>query len=138
LTDLHTKLAEAQKDNSDYASGIANLERDLTSANTTIYMLQAAVNHTSPPTTKPIELPYPPEFSADRKKLLNIISKVCSKCGAESSCYIDDQHKLHYIYCFLKGNAQNQIQPYVLPDKINLENMEALISILKAAFGNPD
>jgi hypothetical protein len=38
----------------------------------------------------------------------------------------------------LKGNVQIQIQPYVLTDKINLENVEILISILEAAFGNPD
>jgi hypothetical protein len=138
LTDLHAELAEAQKDNSDYASRIADLERDLTSANTTIRMLQAAVNHTSLPTAKPIELPHPPEFSGDRKELLNFISKVRSKLAGESSRYIDDQHKIRYVYGFLKGNAQNQIQPYVLSDKINLENVEALISILEAAFGDPD
>jgi hypothetical protein len=101
-------------------------------------MLQAAINHTSLPTTKPIELPHPPEFSGDHKELLNFISQVCSKIGGESSRYIDDQHKLRYVYGFLKGNAQNQIQPYVLPDKIKLENVESLISILKATFGDPD
>jgi hypothetical protein len=138
LTDLCTEVAEAQKDNSDYASRIADLECDLTSVNTTIRMLQATINHTSLPTTNPIELPHQPEFSRDRKELLNFISKVHSKVAGESSCYIDDQHKLHYVYGFLKGNAQNKIQPYVLPDKINLENVEALISILEAAFGNPD
>jgi lipopolysaccharide biosynthesis glycosyltransferase len=42
------------------------------------------------------------------------------------------------MYSFLKGNAQNQIQPYILTDKINLENIEALISILEATFGDPD
>jgi hypothetical protein len=42
------------------------------------------------------------------------------------------------VYGFLKGNAQNQIQPYVLPDKIKLDNVEALISILEAAFGHPN
>jgi hypothetical protein len=100
--------------------------------------LQAAVNHTSIPTTKPIELPHLPEFSGDHKELLNFISKVCSKLAGESSQYIDDQHKLHYVYGILKGNAQNQIQPYILPDKIKLDNMEACISILEAAFGHPD
>jgi hypothetical protein len=101
-------------------------------------MLQAAVNHSSLPTTKPIELPHPPECSGDHKELLNFISKVCSKPAGESSHYIDDQYKLCYVYGFLKGNAQNQIQPYILPDKMNLENMEALISILEATFGDPD
>jgi hypothetical protein len=101
-------------------------------------MLQATANHTSLPTVKPIELPHLPEFSGDRKELLNFISKVRSKLAGESSRYIDDQHKLRYVYVFLKGNAQNQIQHYVLPDKINLANVEALISILEAAFGDPN
>jgi hypothetical protein len=138
LTDLHAKLAESQKDNSDYASWIADLECDLVTANTTIHMLQATVNHTSLPTAKPIELPHLLEFSGDYKELLNFISKVCSKIARECLQYIDDQHKLHYVYGFLKGNTQNQIQPYILPDKIKLENVESLISILKAAFGDPN
>jgi hypothetical protein len=109
LIDLCTELEESQKDNSDYANRITKLKRDLASANTTIHILQATVNHTSIPTTKPIELPHLPEFSGDHKELLNFISKVCSKLTGESSQYIDDQHKLRYVYGFLKGNAQNQI-----------------------------
>jgi hypothetical protein len=42
------------------------------------------------------------------------------------------------MYSLLKGNAQNQIQPYILPNNIKLDNMELLISILEAAFGNPN
>jgi hypothetical protein len=87
---------------------------------------------------KPIELPHPPEFSRDYKQLLNFISKVYSKLARESSHYINDQHKLHYAYGFLKGNTQNQIQPYILPDKVNLDNMETLTSILEATFSNPN
>jgi hypothetical protein len=41
LVNLHAELAESQKDNSDYASWITDLKRDLASANTTIHMLQA-------------------------------------------------------------------------------------------------
>jgi hypothetical protein len=107
LMDLHAKLAESQKDNSDYASRITDLEHDLASANTTIRMLQATANHTSLPIAKPIELPHPPEFSRHRRELLNFISKVHLKLAGESSSYIDDQHKLRYVYGFLKGNAQN-------------------------------
>jgi hypothetical protein len=138
LINLCAELEESQKDNSDYASQIGDLERDLTSVNTTIRMLQAAANHTSLPTVKPIELPHPPEFSGDCKELLNFISKVHSKLAGESSYYIDDQYKLRYVYGLLKGNAHNQMQPYVVPDKINVGNVEALISILEAAFGDPD
>jgi hypothetical protein len=138
LIDLHTELEESQKDNSDYANRIAEVKHDLASANTIICILQAAVNHTSIPTAKLIELPYLPEFSGDHKELLNFISKVYSKLAGESSWYIDNQHKLCYVYSCLKGNAQNQIQPYVLPNKIKLDNVEALISILEAAFADPD
>jgi hypothetical protein len=38
----------------------------------------------------------------------------------------------------LKGNAPNQSQLYIETDKVSLENVEALIDILKAAFGDPD
>jgi hypothetical protein len=100
--------------------------------------LQATINHTSIPTTKPIELPHLPEVSGDYKELLNFISKVCSKLTGESSQYINDQHKLCYVYGFLKGNAQNHIQPYILPDKIKLDNVEVLITILEATFRDPD
>jgi hypothetical protein len=138
LTDLHTELAESQKDNSDYPSQIANLEHHLASANTTIRMLQATANYTSLSLAKPIKLPHPPAFSGDCKELLNFISKVFSKHARESSCYIDDQHKLRYIYGFLKGNAQNEIEPDILPDKIKLAHVELLISILEATFGDPN
>jgi uncharacterized coiled-coil protein SlyX len=84
LTNLCAKLEESQKDNSHYANRIADLECDVASANTMIRILQAAINHTSIPTAKPIELPHPPEFSGDHKELLNFISKVRSKLARES------------------------------------------------------
>jgi hypothetical protein len=100
-------------------------------------MMYATANDTSLPIVKPIELPHLPEFSGDCKELLNFVSKVHSKLDGESSRYINDQYKLHYVYGFLKGNGYYQIQPYILPDKIKLDNVEALISILEAAFGDP-
>jgi hypothetical protein len=93
---------------------------------------------TNAPTLQAIELPHPPEYSGDRKELPNFISKVRSKLAGENGCFLDDQHKLRYIYGYLKGNAQNQIQPYVQTDKISLEDVEALIKILEAAFADPD
>jgi hypothetical protein len=51
---------------------------------------------------------------------------------------LHDQHKPRYIYGYLKGNTQNQIQPYFQTDKISLDDVQALIKILEAAFGNPD
>jgi hypothetical protein len=93
---------------------------------------------TNAPTLRAIELPYPPEYSGDRKDLPNFISKVRSKLAGENGRFSDDQHKLHHVYGYLKGNAQNQIQPYIETDKISLQDIEALINILEAAFGDPD
>jgi hypothetical protein len=93
---------------------------------------------TNAPTLRAIELPHPPEYSGDRKELPNFNSKVHSKLAGENGRFSDDQHKLRYVYSFLKGNAQNQIQPYVQTTKISLDDVEALIKILEAAFGDPD
>lgn len=136
LADLRAELQESQQDNSDYAKRIANLEWDLDTANATIRLLQALTTNTV--IAKPIELPHHPQFSGDCKGLLNFVSKVRLKLAGDSSRFTDDQHKLRYVYGFLKGNAQNQIQPYVLADKINLGNVEALFPILEAAFGDAD
>jgi hypothetical protein len=106
--------------------------------NTTIHILQAAATYATLAMVKPIELPHPPKYSMDYKELLNFISKVHSKLARESSYYIDNQYKLYYIDGFLNGNIQNQIQPYILPNKINLQNVERLISILEATFGDPN
>jgi hypothetical protein len=80
-------------------------------------------------TLQAIELPHPHEYSGDRKELPNFISKVHSKLAGENGYFSDDQCKLRYIYGYLKGNARNQIQPYVQTDKISLEDVEALIKI---------
>jgi hypothetical protein len=93
---------------------------------------------TNAPTLRAIELPHPPKYSGDRKRLPNFISKVHSKLAGENGRFSDDQHKLHYVYGYIKGNAQNQIQPYVQTDKISLDDVEALIKVLEATFGDPD
>jgi hypothetical protein len=51
---------------------------------------------------------------------------------------LDNQYKLCYIYGYLNGNAQNQIQPYIQTNKTSLDDVKALIKILEAAFGNLD
>jgi hypothetical protein len=82
--------------------------------------------------------PTSPEHSWDRKELLNFILKVHSKLAGGNGCFSDNQHNLCYIYGYLKGNAQNQIQPYIQTDNMSLQDIEASIKILEAAFGGPD
>jgi hypothetical protein len=89
-------------------------------------------------THRAIKLPHPPKYSGDRKDLPNFILKVHSKLAGENSYFLDNQHKLHYVNGYLKDNTQNQIQLYVQTNTISLEDIEALIKILEATFGNPD
>jgi hypothetical protein len=74
----------------------------------------------------------------DRKELPNFISKVRSKQAGENGHVSDNQYNLCYVYGYLKGNTQNQIEPYIQIDKISLQHIEALIKILEATFGHPD
>jgi hypothetical protein len=90
------------------------------------------------PTLRAIKVPHPPEYSGDRQQLPNFISKVYSKLAGENTHFLNNQYKLCYVYGYLKGNAQNQIQPYIQTDKISLNDMEALIKILEATFSDPD
>jgi hypothetical protein len=136
IIDLQKEVQVIRTNNTDYTRRVVSLEDDLKTANKTIRILQGLT--TNAPTLRAIKLPHPPEYSGDRKELPNFNLKVCSKLAGENRCFSDDQHKPCYVYGYLKGNAQNQIQPYVQTDKISLDDVEALIKILEAAFGDPD
>jgi hypothetical protein len=136
IIDLQKEVQVMHTNNTNYARHVVSLVDDLKTANKTIRILQGLT--TNAPTLRAIELPHPPEYSGDRKERLNFISKVRSKLAGENGRFSDDQHNLRYIYGYLNGNAQNQIQPYVQTDKISLDDVEALIKILEAAFGDPD
>jgi hypothetical protein len=136
IIDLQKEVQVIRTNIADYARRVVSLEDDLKTANKTIRILQGLT--TNAPTLRAIKLPHPPEYSRDRKELPNIISKVRSKLAGENGRFSDDQHKLCYVYCYLKGNAQSQIQLYVQTDKISLDDVEALIKILDATFGDPD
>jgi hypothetical protein len=89
-------------------------------------------------TLQAIKLPYPADYSGVRKEVPHFTSKVHLKLVGENSHFSDNQYKLCYIYGYLKGNTQNQIEPYIQTNKISLEDVEALIKILEATFGDPD
>jgi hypothetical protein len=124
IIDLQKEVQVIHTSNTDYARCVVFLEDDLKTANKTIRILQGLM--TTTPTLQAIELPHRREYSGDRKELPNFISKLRSKLAGENRCFSNDQHKLRYIYGYLKGNAQNQIQPYVQTDKMSLDDVEAL------------
>jgi hypothetical protein len=136
IMDLQKEVHIICTNNTDYARHVVSLEDDLKTANKKIRILQGFMITT--PTFRAIELPHPPKYSRDRMEILNFISKVSSKLAGENGHFSNDQHKLCYVYGYLKGNTQNQIQPYVQTNKMSLDDIEALIKILEAAFGDPD
>jgi hypothetical protein len=136
IINLQKEVKVIYTNNTDYTQHVVSLEDNLKTTNKTIRILQGLM--TTALTLGAIELPYPPEYSGDRKELLNFISKVYSKLAGENRCFLDDQHKPCYVYSYLNDNTQNQIQLYIQTDKISLDDVEALIKILEAAFGNPD
>jgi hypothetical protein len=123
IIDLQKEIQVIHTDNTVYARCIGILEGDLQTTNKTIQILQGLI--TNALTLQAIELPHPPEYSGDRMELLNFISKVRSKLAGENGCFSDNQHKLYYIYGYLKGNGQKYIQPYIQTDKMSFEDIEA-------------
>jgi hypothetical protein len=136
IIDLEKEIQVVHADNLDYARHINILEGDLQMANKKIQILQGLMTNTL--TLRAIKLSHPPEYSTDRKELPNFISKVHSKLAGQNDFFLDNQYKIRYDYGYLKGNTQNQSQPYIQMDNISLEDIEALIKILEATFGNPD
>jgi len=51
---------------------------------------------------------------------------------------VDVQHRLAYAVGFLKGKAYEQILPLIDERNINIASVEALITVLENAFGDPD
>ena len=52
--------------------------------------------------------------------------------------FLDEQSRLRLAINCLAGEAMDQVQQYVKADRVDLENVEALIDILDEAFGNPN
>ena len=55
-----------------------------------------------------------------------------------TAAYTDEQTKLRLAVNCLEGVALDQIRMYVQGNQVNLVNLEALITILNNAFGNPN
>jgi hypothetical protein len=136
IIDLQNEIQVIHTNNTDYAQCTGILEGHLQTTNKNIRILPGLM--TNALTLWPIECPHPPKYSGDRKELPNVISKVHLKLAGEKGHFSDNQYKLCDVYGYLKGNNQNQIQPYIQIDNISLEDIEALIKMLSTTFSNPD
>jgi len=89
-------------------------------------------------TAKPESIPDPPVFSGERKELRSFIAGLRLKVIGNASRFPTDQHQLIYAFGRLGGIAREQIMPYVRTGQIDLANLEALITVLDNAFGDPN
>jgi hypothetical protein len=136
LSKLCTEVRNSQKDDLDDTKQIGNVKRDLNTTEGTIRQLQKMALYT--PSLQTIELLHPLKFLGDYKELLNFISKLHSTLTRANTRLTDDQHKLHYLCSYFEGNIQNHLHTYVHTHKIELLDIESLIDIIEATFGDLD
>jgi len=80
------------------------------------------------------KIPNPERFDGTRTKLKPFITQLRLKAAT----YSDEQSKLRLAVNCLTGEALDQLQPYVRDDRIALETLAELITVLDIAFGNPN
>jgi hypothetical protein len=97
----------------------------------------ATADPTNNATIREEKIPDPDEFDGNRAALRTFIDKLRLKVG-DSGRYPNEQSKLRYAFSRLKGAAFDQVRIYLLDERINLENIGALIQHLEAAFDDPD
>lgn len=114
-------------------AAVTQLRTELTQARTIAEALArnppAAVQN--PRTDK---IPDPERFDGTRTKLRPFVTQLRLKAAT----YTDDQAKLRLAISCLTGEALDQVQPYILDDRINLNTLADLLTILDTAFGNPN
>ena len=79
-------------------------------------------------------IPMPEKFDGTRSKLRAFLTQLRLKVAN----YPNEQSKLRLAINCLTGDAMDQVQAYVKNDKVNLEDLAALIEVLDTAFGNPN
>ena len=93
------------------------------------------MRQTEPPANTPtIKIPDPKIFSGDKEKLRAFIVQLQFKIQTIT----DQQTKLRYAVSRLSGPAFDQVDSFVQTGTINLPNINSLIQILEAAFGDPN
>ena len=76
----------------------------------------------------------PKKFDGTRSQLRAFLTQLRLKVAT----YPNEPAKLRLAINCLTGDTLDQVQFYVENDKVNLENLAALIAILDTAFSNPN
>jgi hypothetical protein len=107
---------------------LQNTNRVLTQATAAAQAAEAG-RSAALPTVKILK---PEPFSGERDKLRPFLAQLRLCC----SVHLDGQTRLRLAVSLLRGNALDQVLPYVRDDRIELVNLAALIIILKTTFEN--
>jgi len=83
-------------------------------------------------------IPKPQEFDGSQDQLRPFIAQLHTKFLGDAYKFVDVQHRLAYAVGFLKGKAYEQILPLIDEGNINIASVEALITLLEKALGDPD
>jgi len=117
----------------------------LTNTNTALVTATAALANAGGPAPpagerppKRESIPKPQEFDGSQDQLRPFIAQLCTKFLGDAHKFVEFQHRLAYAVGFLKGKAYEQILPLINEGNINIASVEALITLLENAFGDPD
>lgn len=86
---------------------------------------------------RPVTMSDPEIYLGDRDKLRPFLTQLHLKLGEQGS-FPDVQSQLRYIIGRLGGPALDQVFPYVTPNGVNFDTVEACVRILTNAFDDPD
>jgi len=124
---------------------IVTLNTRLTNTNTALATASAALANAGGPAPpagerppKRESIPKPQEFDGSQDQLRPFIAQLRTKFLGDAHKFVDVQHRLAYTVGFLKGKAYEQILPLIDEGNINIASVEALITLLENAFGDPD
>jgi len=117
----------------------------LTNTNTALATATAALANAGGPAPpagerppKRESIPKPQEFDGSQDQLHPFIAQLRTKFLGDAHKFVDVQHRLAYAVGFLKEKAYEHILPLIDEGNINIASVEALITLLENAFGDPD
>jgi len=117
----------------------------LTNTNTALVTATAALANSGGPAPpagerppKRESIPKPQEFAGSQDQLRLFIAQLRTKFLGAAPKFVDVQHRLTYAVGFLQGKPYKQILPLIDEGNINIASVEALITLLENALGDPD
>ena len=130
VIEVQTALEEADATNLAQGTKISELKGQLREARAS---LQLALQAERPTKEDKAKIPDPARFDGSNKDKYRIF---ISQLRLKTMPWASEQEKLRYAVSLLAGTAYEQIGYLVKPDRIDLPDLESLISMLDVSFDN--